>query len=154
MRQSEAAYVVAHRTPPGGTQWLAQWNQGWQAYNFVGGHRKLEETYYECAVREVEEELGLQRGRDFSVAAEQRDMLRYQAWSRRANERTNYTIALFELTLLGSATERVNHGPENRWLREDEIRRCITDDGRAVSPTMAQVLTQARLWKDRENRGK
>lgn len=59
MRLSEAAVALIRREHDGPTLWLAQWNQNWRTYTFVGGHRWPEETFRECLVRELGEELGV-----------------------------------------------------------------------------------------------
>ena len=62
MRQSIAAFAVIRRDERGQTLWLAQWNPKWGAYHFVGGHKRPEETFRECLVREIGEELHLCEG--------------------------------------------------------------------------------------------
>src|SRR5439155_11076042 len=62
MRQSTAAVALIRRQQRGQTVWLAQWNPGWQRYHFVAGHKRPNETFRECAEREIGEELDLQKG--------------------------------------------------------------------------------------------
>ena len=42
---SEAAVALIRRKQDGQTVWLAQWNDKWQAYHFVSGQKRLDETH-------------------------------------------------------------------------------------------------------------
>src|SRR4051812_24779597 len=88
MRRSEAAVALIRREEGGQILWLAQWNPKWQAYHFISGHRRPEETFRECLVREVHEELGLAEGVDYTAAAH----LGFQAFSQGAGVETQYTM--------------------------------------------------------------
>src|SRR5438093_216363 len=69
MRRSEAAVALIRREQDGQTLWLAQWNPKWQRYHFVSGHRSPDETFRECLVREIAEELNLSEGLDYQVSS-------------------------------------------------------------------------------------
>jgi len=138
MRTSTAAFAVLRRRREGRTEWLAQWNPRWHAYNLVGGHQRPDETFRQCLVREVGEELGLQADTDCRVAPEPLAHLEYTAWSASAGAETAYTMELFAVELLTPrAEERVADAAANRWLSEGEIRAGRGADGRPVSPTCA-----------------
>src|SRR5262245_46487651 len=127
MRTSVAALAVICREENGETQWLAQWNKGWQAFSLVGGHRRDGESFRNCVVREVSEELGLIEGTDFVVVDRFRAPLEFESLSKRAGEMTAYTFQMFDVQLAGAAAwERVNANPMNRWLTVVEIqsRQC------------------------------
>jgi 8-oxo-dGTP pyrophosphatase MutT (NUDIX family) len=64
-----AAFAVIRRDERGQTLRLAQWNPKWGAYHFVGGHKRPEETFRECLVREIGEELHLCEGLDYRIAS-------------------------------------------------------------------------------------
>jgi ADP-ribose pyrophosphatase YjhB (NUDIX family) len=146
MRTSVAAFPLFRRAASaGGIEYLAQWNDAWQAFHFVGGHKRDGESFRDCCVREVGEELGLAEGRDFRIAAERRCQLRYVEWSKRAGVDTAYTVELFDAELLGEAAGAVEAGGDNRWLTESDIRAGRCRDGRAVSPTMLRILSLAGL---------
>ena len=148
MRTSVAAVALIRRECEGRTLWLAQWNPHWYHYRFVGGHRLAGESFRQCLVREVAEELGLCEGTDYAAIGPLAH-LEYTAWSRSAKEETAYTIELFEVQLAGQAAGRkVDSKPSNRWLTEAEIsnRRC--EDGQKVSETMALLLRKAGLWPE------
>ena len=146
MRQSIAAFGVFRRAGASGTLWLAQWNGNWNKFNFVGGHKRSSESFRQCAIREVAEELEIVPGEDYVVGDEPAAHLEYVAWSGSANEKTAYTIELFDARLRrDSAALRVDANPANRWLTEREILAERTSDGRAVSETMARLLTEAQL---------
>src|SRR5262249_6333263 len=80
LRRSRAALAVVCRPGPGGRPlWLAQWNDGWRRFHFVGGHKHFDETYRECLVREVSAELRFEEGTDFAADAEPLTHLEYTA---------------------------------------------------------------------------
>ncbi len=146
MRESIAAFALMGRVHGGQRQWLAQWNDHWERYNFVGGHKRSDETFRECIVREIAEELALVDGTHVTVAEEPAAHLQYQAWSHRANEDTQYVIEVFPSPLLSHEVESIiDANPLNRWLDESEIRAQQTADGRWVSEIMWMVLAQVGL---------
>ncbi len=145
MRQSIAAFALFHRESEGRALWLAQWNERWEAFHLVGGHKRPTESFRECAIREVSEELRLAEDKEFVVADQPVAHLEYSAWSRSANEQTGYIMELFEARLVGREADRiVNSLPSNRWLSESEILAKKSNDGLAVSETMERLLAEAR----------
>ncbi len=143
MRRSEAAIALIRGDFESTTQWLAQWNEGWQAFNFVGGHRHDDESFRECMIRELDEELGLREGADLLVPTAPVKHLEYTAVSQRAREETEYVIELFDVALVGDrALAAIAGNPANRWLSEPEImaRRC--HDGRPVGETPRRFLNE------------
>ena len=146
MRSSQAALALIRQQQDRQTLWLAQWNRNWQRYNFVGGHKRPEESFRECVVREVSEELGLRPDADFRAAVNPLAQLEYTAWSESARQETQYTMELFEVELLGDGSrQKVNGNPRNRWLTEVEIRGLRCGDGSRVSETMLLLLSKAGL---------
>src|SRR5271163_3435974 len=99
MRQSEAAVALIHRRRDGQDFWLAQWNTKWCAYHFVAGHRRDDETFRECVVREIAEELHLVVGTDYRVATEPATHLEFVDFSRSAQSQTCYIMELFAVNL-------------------------------------------------------
>ena len=146
MRESIAAAALIRREQDGQTYWLAQWNLHWQRYHFVGGHKRPHESFRECVIREVREELGLCEGADFHAAPEPLAHLEYTAWSESAQQETNYTIELFEVQLVSeTARQKVDADKRNRWLAKDELRLQRTAEDMPVSETMALLLSKANL---------
>src|SRR5262245_52404020 len=146
MRSSVAAFALIRRAVAGGrVEYLGQWNDGWHAYHFVGGHQRDGESFRDCCIREVAEELDLVECRDFRVADERRNHLRYIHFSERAKVETDYTAELFDVELLEDAARVVEADSDNRWLTESDIRTGRCRDGRAVSPTMLRILSLAGL---------
>jgi tetratricopeptide (TPR) repeat protein/8-oxo-dGTP pyrophosphatase MutT (NUDIX family) len=142
MRRSEAAIALIRREQDGQTLWLAQWNEGWHALSFVGGHRHDDESFRDCMIRELEEELGLREGADVLVPAARSVHLEYTAVSRRTREETEYVLELFDVTLVGGrAIPAIDGNPANRWLSEPEIMACQSHDGRPVSETPRRLLS-------------
>lgn len=141
MRQSVAAIALICREQDGQTQWLAQWNDAWGALSFVGGHKNDDESFRECLIREIKEELGLVGERQMLVSAAPVKHLEYSDFSQRAGEETDYTIELFNVSLIGDGVwEMVDANSANRWLTEDKIMACRTHDGRPVSPMPKRCL--------------
>jgi 8-oxo-dGTP pyrophosphatase MutT (NUDIX family) len=143
MRRSEAAVALIRRERDGRTLWLARWNPRWRAYHLVAGHRHADETFRDCLVREITEELGLREGADYSVAPGSTRRLEYTAWSVGAGAETRYTMELFDVELADDhARQRVDADAQNRWLSEAEIRSRQCLDGEAVSTTMELLLSK------------
>jgi ADP-ribose pyrophosphatase YjhB (NUDIX family) len=144
--QSVAAFALIRRVEQCQTLWLAQWNPRWGCYNFVGGHKRPDESFRDCVAREVSEELGLHAGKNCSVAADPVAHLTYSAWSASARQNTQYTIELFEVGLADSdARSNVDANPDNRWISEREILTKCCDDGKPVSDTMELLLSKVNL---------
>jgi len=146
MRDSVAAIALIRRETNGQTEWLARWNHNWNAFSFIGGHKSDDETFRECLIREVIEELGLEPDADFHVALAPQSHLEYVGWSDGARAETAYTMELYPLELVGDFTqEKIDHDPENRWLAPAEIQSARTLDGKPISGTMALLLQMAGL---------
>jgi 8-oxo-dGTP pyrophosphatase MutT (NUDIX family) len=141
-RRSQAALAVVCRPGPDGAPlWLAQWNAHWQRYHFVGGHRRPDETFRQCLLREIAEELHLTEGTDFEADEQPLAHVEYVAWSERHQAETQYEMELYRVRLLGeNVLERIQADPLNRWLSADEIRAGRTADGQPVNETMARLL--------------
>jgi len=141
LRGSRASWAVISRQVSAQRQWLAQWNERWGRFHFVGGHKELSsESHLECVTREVEQELSLRRGVDFTVAPTALDRLEYTAWSEGYRQTTAYEIELFAVQLSREALARVDQAPNNRWLTETEIAAGRTNDGRPISDEMRWIL--------------
>lgn len=145
MRTSVAAFALFRRAAAGAVEYLTQWNDRWHAFHLVGGHKHDGESFRACCVREVTEELHLEEGRGFRVAAEPLTHLEYVAFSQGAAEETAYTVELFDAELLGEAARTVTADPANRWVSEADVRARRCRDGRPVSETMFRLLTLAGL---------
>lgn len=149
MRQSIAAAALICTERDGRMLWLAQWNARWQRYHLVGGHKQAGESFRQCIVREINEELALQEGADLSVSQDPSAHLEYVAWSEGFREETAYTIELFEAELSVDAKVRIMSDARNRWLAEREVRAGLASDGRPVSNTMKRLLREVS-WKNKE----
>jgi 8-oxo-dGTP pyrophosphatase MutT (NUDIX family) len=144
LRRSEGGIALIQRTIGGKSEWLAQWNENWGSFFFVGGHRHEKEIFHECVIREIEEELGLS-AQECPVANQPGHHLEYRAVSRSANELTNYTMELFEAHPTQDGLKKIADDTANKWLDETEIRRLEAYDGRAVSISMMVILGLANL---------
>lgn len=133
MRHVSAAFAWIERETPAGPQWLAQWNRKWQAFNLIGGHVEPGETFRECLVREMIEELGI-AANQFSVAPDRLARIEFEAFSMPAQEVTAYQMVVFRATILSEvAYQRIVGHPDNRWLSRDELTAARTNDGREIS---------------------
>ena len=94
-RQSIAAAALIRRTEAAQVLWLARWSRSWKRFHLVGGHKHDEESFRECLVREIGEELGLVEDADYEMAAVPTAHLEFTAWSEGAKEemptRRNYS---------------------------------------------------------------
>jgi len=140
MRQSEAAVAVIRLVRDGQTHWLAQWNDKWGAFHFVSGHRRPDETFRECLVREIAEELHLSEGTDYRVWAEAPTHLEFVDFSQSTQTQTRYIMELFNVELSPGVQTMVERNPANRWLSVAEIEAGQTQDGQPVSATMKRLL--------------
>jgi 8-oxo-dGTP pyrophosphatase MutT (NUDIX family) len=143
LRHSVAAVALIRRKGRGPRAlWLAQWNSRWECFNFVAGHKRPDESFRECVIREIEEELNLREGIDFVVKDEPLAHVEFEAWSESAQANTHYVMELFDVTLTGeSVVGKIDARRENCWLTRSEIRRGRSADGRPVGATMKRLLT-------------
>lgn len=146
MRTSEGGIALIRKEHEGRTCWLTQWNEGWSAFTFIGGHREGEESFRECVIREVAEELELEPGKSFTVAEEPTAHLEYQAYSHSAQAATAYTMVLYDVKVNDDVWEQILANPVNRWVSTDEIRALVCDNGANISETVSLLLTKADLW--------
>jgi len=142
MRLSMGALALIQRQDEvQGTLWLAQWNPRWNMYNFVGGHRGLDETWRGCVARKIKSELGLAVGRDCKVPKKPRTYLEYEDWSESAQQTSTYRMSVFDVhELTDKALQTIDSNSDNCWLTEDEVRHGQAADARPVSPTMLRIL--------------
>lgn len=140
MRQSESALAYITGCDPQEPVWLAQWNERWQCYHFVGGHRDDDESFRACVARELDEELQLREPHDCSIAPQPQLRLEFDAESVSTRATTHYVMQVFEVRLTDVARTAISARAGNRWLTADEIEQRCTSDGRQVSDNMARVL--------------
>ncbi len=145
MRRSEASLALVRRIGVDGSRWLALWNVRWDAFHLVGGHRRPDEGFRDCLVREIYEELGLRDGLDCRVEPVPQAHLAYTAWSNHARAETDYTMELYTVTLEDRAEPILGDNPAVRWLTESEIQYERCRDGRPVSPTMGFLIAKAGI---------
>lgn len=153
MRESIASVALIRYQDQADTKWLTRWNDKWRAYSLVGGHLEPGESFRDCIIREVTEELGLQPDIDFVVSPRPVAHLEFVAWSASARSDTAYTMELFEVKLIRpEAVDVVHREPHNRWMSEAEIRKELATDGRPVSETAKRLLNSVEWMKGRGKR--
>ena len=139
MRESIGAIVFYERRSARGLEYLAQWNAGWKAFHFVGGHQRVEETSLNCAIRESTEELELSADQ-FQIDPIPIGRLQYRSFSQRAQMETAYHTTLFAGHLPETSQKLIERNPENVWLTFAEIQQGQTEAGQLISPTSALLL--------------
>ena len=143
MRKSVASIALIRREAETQTLWLAQWNESWNSFRFVGGDKHDDESFRECLIRKIAEELGLHEGRDVHVASAPLEHLGYTEVSRSTGEPTEYIIELFDVALKGSGTcSMIDANPANRWLSEPEIMADACNDDRPINSAPKRFLNQ------------
>ena len=141
MRKSTGALAYLIRNRDEHPELLAQWNEGWQSYSFVGGHKRNEESFRECVIREVNEELRIDEGSEFLVEPTALSHLEYTAWSVRARVATAYTMEVFRVTLVSTDIEAfVSRAAENCWVSFPEIWAGCTENGTHISNTVRDIV--------------
>jgi len=141
-RESIAAVALIGHKQDGQTVWLARWNQKWNAYHLVAGHKLADESFRECMLRELGEELGLRENADFSLGQSPRAHVEFVAWSDSHQVQTTYIMELFDVRLTEEAVRgMIDRDPDNRWLSEAEIRAGRCNDDSRVSDTMVRLLS-------------
>jgi 8-oxo-dGTP pyrophosphatase MutT (NUDIX family) len=142
MRKSIASLALITREKDGVREWLARWNRHWEAFHFVGGGKHESESFRECCIREIGEELGLKESTGFSVSDAPLECLEFTAWSKRAGEETDYKFEVFDVEIhAGAASDRVSGDPQIRWLSRKEIAAGMTTDGKEVSETVERIVS-------------
>jgi 8-oxo-dGTP pyrophosphatase MutT (NUDIX family) len=144
MRQSEAALAIIRRPGRSSPEYLTRWNEKWQALNFVGGHRHLDESFRDCMLRELAEELG-PAATGARVGEKPLARLEYTAFSKSAGQDTAYVMELFDVELVPAALAAVSADPANCWLSSEAVLAGRAGDGRAVSDTVRLLLQKTGL---------
>lgn len=152
MRTSRGAFAyIVRQVPPEEREYLVQWNPNWKAFNFIGGGVEPGESFRECCVREIAEELAIEEHIGYHVADQPLAHLEYQAFSESAGQETAYVFELFETQLRPEALSQVTEDPQNQWVNANEILAGFTRDGRKISRTVAQVLCKAHLLSGQDS---
>jgi ADP-ribose pyrophosphatase YjhB (NUDIX family) len=148
MRISEAGLaLIVRKGMRGENQYLTQWNDKWQAFSLVGGHRKRQESFRDCCIREIEEELGLTRNIDFQLAPpHEGQACEYMAFSQAARVETLYRFQLFVTEILTSeGMQKIDTNVANQWVGQSEIRNQKVSDGRSISDQLLQIVNRLNL---------
>jgi 8-oxo-dGTP pyrophosphatase MutT (NUDIX family) len=140
MRESEAAVAIIRSGEACQPAWLARWNDRWQAYHFVAGHRRSDETFRQCLIRELGEELRLAETTDYQAPRQPITTVEFVGFSERAQVETRYKMLPFHVELTETARSVVGNQSEVRWLSLSEIIKGQSNDGQRVSPTMRRLI--------------
>lgn len=152
MRESRGALARIARQAEGQTQWLVRWNHKWESFSLIGGHLEQDETYRECLLREIEEEIGLTE--DALVASGDPAVeLSYVAFSKRANADTQYVLLLYDVDIPECTTDALVASDERlRWVSLSEIRDGCTADGKAVADVVKRFYAVTAVDTPNERR--
>lgn len=118
----------------------------------MGGHRHEDETFRECLVREILEELHLMEWTHYRVLPpEPLSHLEYSAWSESAQQETHYSMEVYSVALEEETPYRhlITERPI-RWLTRDEIEGGAGATGKPVSETMKRILYEVDWYIPRE----
>jgi 8-oxo-dGTP pyrophosphatase MutT (NUDIX family) len=146
MRRSLAGLALISRDVSGETRYLLQWNVKWSRYSLVGGHKRDDESFRDCLIRELFEELGLQAGIDLAVADQPLARLEYTAWSASALQHTHYIFELFDVSgLTAQAQEQIDANPCNHWASAAEVLYRRQGSGLPIADNVSLLFRQAGL---------
>lgn len=146
MQQVAGGVALISRKQEERLEWLSHWNDELQKFDFVGGPKRQDESFRDCAVRELVQSLGLRKDKDFIVSGGPRAHLDFTAESEATGEETQYVIEVFEAQLFGKTSrDTLDADPRTRWLTEEEIRARQTSDGQPVSELTAAVFAKTDL---------
>lgn len=141
-RQSEGALALIRDESK--DYWLVLWNANWRYYFFPGGHREENESFGECLVREMEEELGLNQNVHYEIKGDPIHV-KYREFSEAAQTETDYEMELFQVRLIGDGCQIIDDNSNLRWLSNMEIFTHQAKDHRPVSPTIRLLLEKSGL---------
>ena len=151
MRRSLAGLALIRREASGHTSYLVQWNANWQRFSLVGGHKHDDESFRECLIRELFEELGLHVESEFLVSDQPIARAEYTCWSESAQQDTRYELELFDVSVLTPvAVKQIDDNQLNRWVSLEEIGNGRCEDGRPIDGSVERILRQAELLNSRE----
>ncbi len=138
MRTSQAALaLITQVNSQGETEYLTQWNNAWQAYSLVGGHAEEGETFQQCCIREVAEELECDE-HTVMAAPYPCATLRFCEFSRAAKVETGYHWQVFIVRVSNSTLQQLP--TDCRWVGADQIRASFTTDGKPIAEQVWRVL--------------
>lgn len=152
MRRSLASLALIQRESAGQTLTLVQWNANWKRFSLVGGHKHDDETFRECLIRELAEELGLRGDTDLAVSEQPIIQTEYTCWSESARQDTSYEIELFDVAILTqSARQQVDGNPLNCWVSHTEILAGYCGAGRPIDGSAERLMRLAGVLVSHES---
>ena len=137
-RQSLAALAFITRVNSfGQPEYLTQWNCRWNAYCLIGGHVEDGESFRQCCMREIEEELEC-TSVDYELAPYPYATLRFPEFSKAAREDTDYHWQVF---LARPTSELLERLPDDCvWVQAHHILSGRTSDGQPIAEQVKRVL--------------
>lgn len=137
-RKSDAALAWITRVNASReTEYLTQWNSGWSAYSLIGGHVEPGESFRQCCLREIEEEL-LSKASDCQLAPYPYATLRFREFSKAAYEASDYHWQVF---LARPSADLLGRLPDDcQWVQAHHIRSGRTADGQPIADQVRRIL--------------
>ena len=129
MRQSQATVALIRPVHDGQNLWLAQWNPKWRQFHFVSAHRRPDETFRECLVREIAEELELGEERTSRFRATKSVPISQASWISSNQIATYGKRPSFHPRDLVRAL--ILHAAPENGQGDHNLRRCINASGGA-----------------------
>jgi 8-oxo-dGTP pyrophosphatase MutT (NUDIX family) len=140
MRKSQAALAIIEQQDA----WLVQWNSNWQAYSLIGGHVEAGESFRECCIREITEELECAPA-DVEVAFESYADLHFCECSKAARVETEYQWELFRASICDHL--RSNLPNDCKWVTPAQIKNGLANDGKPIAAQVGRVLDAHQEWQ-------
>ncbi|MDY7075917.1 MAG: NUDIX domain-containing protein [Chloroflexota bacterium] len=135
-------------------KYLLQWNANWGMFNLIGGkmNEPLDRSFAGTIQRELEEELGIKRPKDYRIVREMKPV-KMRQFSRRELVFKDYEFHIFQIAFLPNHpvtqqeyehfAERFFHTyRENVLVSRAEIERLYTADYRPISNTTKIILQE------------
>lgn len=146
-REITAIVALIKARVEGEDKYLLQFNKHWNCYNLISGKEEEEDrgSLRNTALREVSEELFLERERDFTVRELPIEAVEIVQFSERHRVYTKYKFKLYQVFFNRPFSE-INSwlmmNRYNRWFTEQELRAGKGREGSDISDTVRGLVKE------------